>query len=88
LALKQHEGYFGTDLVSLIRGQMTRTAPGLESLSLGFRATPAGGRLAPYIWLNLQRARWTMGHRWNRVSVLERSSPKAETLPLGYRGLN
>ncbi|GBL78861.1 hypothetical protein AVEN_48849-1 [Araneus ventricosus] len=29
LVLKQHEGYFGTDLVILNRGQMTRTTPEL-----------------------------------------------------------
>ncbi|GBN75090.1 hypothetical protein AVEN_240981-1 [Araneus ventricosus] len=30
--LKQQEGYFGTDLVILSRGQMTRTTPDLASL--------------------------------------------------------
>ncbi|GBO37013.1 hypothetical protein AVEN_240801-1 [Araneus ventricosus] len=44
--LKQHEGYFGTDLVILNLGQMTRTTPGLAPPSPNFHATPAGGRLA------------------------------------------
>ncbi|GBL97278.1 hypothetical protein AVEN_274625-1, partial [Araneus ventricosus] len=41
-----HEGYFGTDLVILNRGQMTRTTPELAPPSQSFRATPTGGRLA------------------------------------------
>ncbi|GBM29908.1 hypothetical protein AVEN_246467-1 [Araneus ventricosus] len=44
--LKQHEGYLGTDLVILNRGQMTRTTPELAPPSPNFRATPTGGRLA------------------------------------------
>ncbi|GBM32642.1 hypothetical protein AVEN_89640-1 [Araneus ventricosus] len=44
--LKQHEGYLGTDLVILNRGQMTRTTPELASPSPNFRATPTRGRLA------------------------------------------
>ncbi|GBM66184.1 hypothetical protein AVEN_246404-1 [Araneus ventricosus] len=44
-AFGQHEGYFGTDLVILNLGQMTRTTPELAPPSPNFHATPAGGRL-------------------------------------------
>ncbi|GBM72741.1 hypothetical protein AVEN_67707-1 [Araneus ventricosus] len=45
--LKQHEGYLGTDLGILNRGQVTRTTPELvPAPSPNFRATPTGGRLA------------------------------------------
>ncbi|GBN30892.1 hypothetical protein AVEN_239465-1 [Araneus ventricosus] len=42
--LKQHEGYFGKDLVILNSGQMTRTTPELAP-SRNFYATPTCGRL-------------------------------------------
>ncbi|GBM13671.1 hypothetical protein AVEN_148193-1 [Araneus ventricosus] len=42
--LKQHD-YFGTDLVILNLGQMTRTTPELAPPSSNFHATPTGGRL-------------------------------------------
>ncbi|GBM69003.1 hypothetical protein AVEN_55430-1 [Araneus ventricosus] len=38
-------GLFGTDLVILNLGQMTRTTPELAQPSTSFHATPAGGRL-------------------------------------------
>ncbi|GBN61250.1 hypothetical protein AVEN_128969-1 [Araneus ventricosus] len=44
--LKQHEGYFGTDLVILNHGQMTRTTPELAPTFPNFHATPTGGRMA------------------------------------------
>ncbi|GBN01922.1 hypothetical protein AVEN_113794-1 [Araneus ventricosus] len=34
------------------------------------------------------QAPYTADLRWSRVSNLERSGPKAETLPLGHRGLS
>ncbi|GBN80921.1 hypothetical protein AVEN_213904-1, partial [Araneus ventricosus] len=37
---------FGTDLVILNHGQMTRTTPELVPPSSSFHATPTGGRLA------------------------------------------
>ncbi|GBN71404.1 hypothetical protein AVEN_90135-1 [Araneus ventricosus] len=43
---KHHESYFGTDLVILNHGQMTRTTPELAPFSPNFHATPTGGRLA------------------------------------------
>ncbi|GBO02126.1 hypothetical protein AVEN_154094-1 [Araneus ventricosus] len=42
---EQHEGYFGTNLVILNLGQMTRTTPELAPPSPNFHATPTGGRL-------------------------------------------
>ncbi|GBN57176.1 hypothetical protein AVEN_158016-1 [Araneus ventricosus] len=42
----QHEGYFGTDLVILNRGQMTETTPELAPRSPSFHATPTLGHLA------------------------------------------
>ncbi|GBM88142.1 hypothetical protein AVEN_213957-1 [Araneus ventricosus] len=44
--MKQHEGYFWTDLVILNHGQMTRTTPELAPPSPNFHDTPTGGRLA------------------------------------------
>ncbi|GBM36875.1 hypothetical protein AVEN_82859-1 [Araneus ventricosus] len=53
--LKQHEGYFGTDLVILNLGQMTRTTPELAPPSLNFHATPTGGRLTTMFDLTCNR---------------------------------
>ncbi|GBM74015.1 hypothetical protein AVEN_57815-1 [Araneus ventricosus] len=47
--LKQHDGYFGTDLVALNRGQMTRTTPELVPPSLNFHTTSVGKRLTPHV---------------------------------------
>ncbi|GBN46187.1 hypothetical protein AVEN_28543-1 [Araneus ventricosus] len=44
--LKQHESYFGMDLVILNHGQMTKTTPELAHPSPNFHATPTAGRLA------------------------------------------
>ncbi|GBM64899.1 hypothetical protein AVEN_30284-1 [Araneus ventricosus] len=44
--MKQHVGYFGTDLVILNHSHMTRTIPELVLPSPNFHATPTGGRLA------------------------------------------
>ncbi|GBN96015.1 hypothetical protein AVEN_110249-1 [Araneus ventricosus] len=52
-----------------------------------FHATPAGGRLATTYYLACKQAPYTADLQWNRVSNLEPSGPKAETLPLGHRGL-
>ncbi|GBL96938.1 hypothetical protein AVEN_217479-1, partial [Araneus ventricosus] len=43
--LRQHEGYFGTDLATLTHVQITRTMAGNRTPH--FIATPAGGHLAP-----------------------------------------
>ncbi|GBM74680.1 hypothetical protein AVEN_58519-1 [Araneus ventricosus] len=40
--LKRHEGYFGTDLDILNRGQMTKTTSELPTPSPNFHTTPAG----------------------------------------------
>ncbi|GBM23278.1 hypothetical protein AVEN_214546-1 [Araneus ventricosus] len=45
--LKQHEGYFGTDLVILNIGQMTRMTPKLARSSPNFRTKPAPSVLLP-----------------------------------------
>ncbi|GBO01060.1 hypothetical protein AVEN_98152-1, partial [Araneus ventricosus] len=50
------------------------------------RTTP---ELAPPLQTpNVQQAPYTADLQWNRVSDLEPSGPKAETLPLGHRGLS
>ncbi|GBM75666.1 hypothetical protein AVEN_45554-1 [Araneus ventricosus] len=66
---------------------MTRTTPELAPPSPNFHATPTGGRLATTYDLACNRPPYTADLQWNRVSNLEPSGPKAETLPLGHRGL-
>ncbi|GBL76419.1 hypothetical protein AVEN_53191-1 [Araneus ventricosus] len=78
--LKQHEGYFGTDLVNLNRCQMTRTAPELANPSPNFHITPAEGR-SIHDRFNVHQAPYTENLQWNRVSNLDPSGLKAETLP-------
>ncbi|GBM42049.1 hypothetical protein AVEN_256570-1 [Araneus ventricosus] len=53
-----------------------------------FRITPMEGRLTLYICFSIQRAQCTAGLQWNRVSNLEHSDTKTETLPLGHRDLS
>ncbi|GBL76517.1 hypothetical protein AVEN_48812-1 [Araneus ventricosus] len=53
--------------------------------SPNFHATPTGGRLATTRDLACP---YSADLQWKRVSNLELSGPKAETLPLGHRGLN
>ncbi|GBM54690.1 hypothetical protein AVEN_121566-1 [Araneus ventricosus] len=57
---------------------MTRTTPELAPPSPNFHAT----RLTTTYDLACNRPHT----QWNRVSNLEPSGPKAETLPLGHRG--
>ncbi|GBM24571.1 hypothetical protein AVEN_6529-1 [Araneus ventricosus] len=45
--LKQHDDYFGTDLVIVSHGQMTRTTPELAPSSPNFRTSPGPLRM---IW--------------------------------------
>ncbi|GBN98023.1 hypothetical protein AVEN_225516-1 [Araneus ventricosus] len=75
--MKQHEGYFRTDLVILIRDE--------DAPSPNFRTTPAGVRLAPYLWFNVQQAPYTTDLQGNRVSNVEPSG--SEAIPLGHCGL-
>ncbi|GBO22631.1 hypothetical protein AVEN_181599-1 [Araneus ventricosus] len=66
---------------------MSRTTPELAPLSPNCHATPTRGRLAiNYVRFNVQWAPYTADLQWNRVSNLEPSGPRAETLPLGHRG--
>ncbi|GBM49741.1 hypothetical protein AVEN_36359-1 [Araneus ventricosus] len=65
---------------------MTRTTPELAPPSPNFHATPTGGRLATTYDLACNRPHTRADLQWNRVSNLEPSGPKAETLPLGHRG--
>ncbi|GBN59286.1 hypothetical protein AVEN_201964-1 [Araneus ventricosus] len=67
---------------------MTRTTPELAPPSPNFHATPTGGRLTTTYDLTCNRPHTRRIFQWNRVSNLEPSGPKAETLPLGHRGLN
>ncbi|GBO30691.1 hypothetical protein AVEN_238763-1 [Araneus ventricosus] len=49
----------------------------------------ANGRMCGhYVRFNVQKAPYAADHQWNRVSNVEPSGPKAETLPLGHRGLS
>ncbi|GBN00848.1 hypothetical protein AVEN_89216-1 [Araneus ventricosus] len=56
--------------------------------SPNFHTTPTGGRLAITFDLMFNKPTYTADLQWNRVSNLEPSGPKAETLPLGHRGLH
>ncbi|GBL93684.1 hypothetical protein AVEN_32286-1, partial [Araneus ventricosus] len=64
---------------------MTRTTPELSIPFPNFRTTPAGRRLIP---CHCNRLTYMADIQWNRVSNLELSGSKVETLPLGHRGLN
>ncbi|GBN07219.1 hypothetical protein AVEN_4328-1 [Araneus ventricosus] len=82
--MKQHEGYFGTDLVISNHGQMTRATPELVSLSPSFHATPTGGRLSTTHDLSCNRPHTQRIFNGIGSRTLR---PKAETLPLDHRGL-
>ncbi|GBL74484.1 hypothetical protein AVEN_235425-1 [Araneus ventricosus] len=82
---RQHEGYFGTDLVILCRGQMTRPTPELDKAP-NFRIKQVGGHLAPTN-LACTRPACTEVPRWNRDSNLESSGPEVKISPPGHRGL-
>ncbi|GBL96087.1 hypothetical protein AVEN_104325-1 [Araneus ventricosus] len=84
--LKQYDGYFGMDLAILNRCQMTRAAPEMVPSFPNFHATPTGGRLATTYDLACNRPHTRPDRQLNRVSNLEPSGPKAETLPLGHHG--
>ncbi|GBL53426.1 hypothetical protein AVEN_119991-1 [Araneus ventricosus] len=45
-----------------------------------------GRAFGPYVWFNGQQVPYTADLQWNRVSNLEPSGPKAETIPLGHCG--
>ncbi|GBO37541.1 hypothetical protein AVEN_95329-1 [Araneus ventricosus] len=55
--------------------------------SPSFRITPPRGRLALYVWIGGWQAQYRADVQWNRVSNLESSCPRADTLPLVNRGL-
>ncbi|GBM80447.1 hypothetical protein AVEN_83034-1 [Araneus ventricosus] len=64
---------------------MTRTTPELENpVQI---STPAGGRLAHFMELNMQYAQCMMGLQWHWVSKQEPSGSEAGLLPLGHRGV-
>ncbi|GBL85895.1 hypothetical protein AVEN_63211-1 [Araneus ventricosus] len=56
-----------------------------DDISPEFRATPEGKHLAPTD-LACTRLAYTAVLQWNRVSNLEPSSAKVETLPPGHHG--
>ncbi|GBO43083.1 hypothetical protein AVEN_211791-1 [Araneus ventricosus] len=62
---------------------MTRTAP---ELAPPFQ-TSAPHQREDYVWFNVQQAQYMTLLQWNRVSNLEPTGPKSDTLPLGNRGL-
>ncbi|GBN10042.1 hypothetical protein AVEN_113208-1 [Araneus ventricosus] len=85
-ALKQHEGYLGTDFIILNRCQMTRTTPDLAPPPPNFRATtydlacnrPHTRRIFSGIGSRtcepaVPRTRPTLGHR-GLVSVMRSST--------------
>ncbi|GBN66770.1 hypothetical protein AVEN_254936-1, partial [Araneus ventricosus] len=45
------------------------------------------GLLTPYVGFNVQQAQYTTDLQRNQVLNLEPSSSEADTLPLGYHGL-
>ncbi|GBM86676.1 hypothetical protein AVEN_98058-1, partial [Araneus ventricosus] len=65
---------------------MTRTTPELAPLSKLPRHTN-GRTFGHYVRFSVQQAPYTAELQWNRVSSLEPFGPKAESLPLGHRGL-
>ncbi|GBN11593.1 hypothetical protein AVEN_23573-1 [Araneus ventricosus] len=48
-------------------------------------STPAGGRLSPYAWFNMQQAHIHGGYSVESGFNLESSDPDVEALPLGHR---
>ncbi|GBM58125.1 hypothetical protein AVEN_125013-1 [Araneus ventricosus] len=80
--LKQHEGYFGTDLQILNRGSTTRRTPELAP-PLQTSAVPLGPT-SDLTWIRLTNTSYL---QWNRVSNLKPSGFEAETLPKGHHGL-
>ncbi|GBN09613.1 hypothetical protein AVEN_44887-1 [Araneus ventricosus] len=83
--LNKIEGYFGTCLVNLNRGQMTRVTPELAPASPNFRNTPAG-RHFTHVRFNVPQAHKQADLQWNRASHLKPFGSEAETLPQGHRG--
>ncbi|GBM32447.1 hypothetical protein AVEN_136026-1 [Araneus ventricosus] len=86
--MKQQEGYFGTDLTILNRGQMTRATTELAPL-----LQSSGSHQREGVWpstydLRYSKPAYTNYLQWNRVSDMEPSDPKAEILPLGHRGFH
>ncbi|GBM14943.1 hypothetical protein AVEN_116595-1 [Araneus ventricosus] len=65
---------------------MTRTTPERAPCSPDVRAAPAGGLSIPCVRCGVRRYRYTANLQWNRVSNLERSDTKADSLPLDHRG--
>ncbi|GBN74598.1 hypothetical protein AVEN_47142-1 [Araneus ventricosus] len=82
----QHEGYFGTDLIIVRHGQMTRTTPGLAHPLSKLPHHTDGRTFGHYVLFTVQQSPYTGDLQRNRVSNLEPSGPKAETLSLGHRG--
>ncbi|GBM51441.1 hypothetical protein AVEN_147124-1 [Araneus ventricosus] len=82
---KQHEGYFGTDLLSLNRSQMMRMTPQLTLPSPNFRTTPTGGRVATpkydFTCNNPNTRRIFSGIGFED---LEPSGPEVKALSLGH----
>ncbi|GBN22012.1 hypothetical protein AVEN_128667-1, partial [Araneus ventricosus] len=65
---------------------MTRTTPELAP-PLQACAPHRLETFGHYAWFSVQGVPCTADLRWSRVLGLEPSVPKAETLPLGRRGL-
>ncbi|GBM56942.1 hypothetical protein AVEN_82433-1 [Araneus ventricosus] len=84
LVLKQHEGYFGTDLAILNRGQITSSTPELSLPSPNFRTNPAGRRLVTTCDLTFNST-----HTLRIFSGIGSRTwkPEAETIPEGHRGV-
>ncbi|GBN81641.1 hypothetical protein AVEN_256532-1 [Araneus ventricosus] len=87
LFLKQHEGYFGTNLVDVSSGQMTRTTPEQAHPSSNFRITTAAGRSTREVRLSAYQATYTADLQSNRVSNLKPSDSEDETMLLGHHNI-
>ncbi|GBN87081.1 hypothetical protein AVEN_76619-1 [Araneus ventricosus] len=81
--MKQHQGYFGTDLIILNRRQMMRTIP---ELAPPLQTSAPHQRCFGLATMDLPRTgpAYTAFLRWIRASSLEPSGPEAEALPLGH----
>ncbi|GBL91248.1 hypothetical protein AVEN_195134-1 [Araneus ventricosus] len=67
---------------------MTRTTPGLAPPFSKLPRHTNWKTFGHYVSFSVQQAPYTADLQWNRISNLEPFGSKAETLPLGHRGLN
>ncbi|GBN43856.1 hypothetical protein AVEN_91944-1, partial [Araneus ventricosus] len=78
-------GLIYKDFIILSCDQRTRMTPEPTS-SPNIHDKPAGGRLTSTSYLTSKSPKYTVDHRWSRVSNLEILRPKAGTLTTDLRG--